>query len=236
MSKKATTRRLGVSGLLAVVAMIVMAVGASAAFGFSEFKFASGGKFPITFHGVGGLATFTSEKGTTVMCKNSLSSGSVETSAKAKLTVTYSGDCLIRNTPLKVSEGACTEPIKTEELQAAPITITGMLSSNRGLLILPATAGGPVAKFTCGSIKVTVTGGVICEDEPNTGKPATTGKVTCAQGTTNGAQLYTSGESLGKTVSGISLTAEATDVFTFTEKDSQATEEAVTYSAAIEQT
>jgi hypothetical protein len=237
MSGKKTTTRLGLIGPLAVVAIIAMAVGASAAFGFSEFKFASGGKFPINFHGVnaiGGLATFTTEKGATIMCKDSLTNGAVESSTAAKFTATYTGDCLLQNTPPKVGEGACTEPIKTEELKAEPITLSN--GNKRGLLIQPAKAGGIVAQFTCGSVKVKVEGGVICEDEPNTGKPATTGKVICSQGSKTGEQEFTSGEALGGTVSGISLTAEATDLFTFTEKDSQATKEEVSYSAAIEQT
>jgi hypothetical protein len=231
MSEKTTTRRLGVLGLLTVVAMIVMAVGASAAFagGLSEFK---GNTTKNTFHGVGGLATFTSEKGTTVMCNTSLSTGEVTSAQSAKLVVTYSGNCKLANAP--IGNGACESPIKTEELKATPIVIAGMLSSNRGLLILPAS-GSEIAKFKCGSVSVKVKGGVICEDEPNTGKPGTKGKVTCAQGTKNGEQLYTSGESVDKTVS-TSLTAEATDIFTLTEKDSQATEEAVTYLESIEQT
>jgi hypothetical protein len=239
MSGKKSTSRLGLAGPLAVVAMIVMAVGASAAFGFSEFKPGTGGKFPIAFHGLGGLATFTSAEGTTITCHHSLTSGEVLSSTLADLKAKYTSDCLIENTPLGVEEGAeCGgSKIETNALDVKPITITGHLSSNRGLLIQPATSGGAIAKFSCGGIAVEVKGGVICEDVPNTGKPSTSGLVTCAQnGTKNGEQLYTSGEVLGTNVSKVSLTAEAKDIFTFTEKDSQATEETVTYAEPIEQT
>lgn len=178
MSYKRTTR-LGLAGLLAVVAMTMAA---STAFGYSEFKVGSGGKFPITFHGLGGLTTFTSEKGTTIMCSHSLTSGTILSSTLVDVKTKYSGDCLIEKTPLKFEEGAeCSSTIETEELNAEPITITGHLSSNRGVLILPGKSGGSIAKFSCGKVAVTVKGALICEDEPNTGKPSTTSHVVCAQ-------------------------------------------------------
>lgn len=231
MYGKTISTKLGLAGLLAVVAMVVMAMSASAAFGFSEFK----STFPNKFHGTGGLATFLGEKGTIVMCNKSLSTGEVTSAELAtKIVITYSGDCLLQKAPIE-NGAACgtSETITTEELKASPATISG--GSNRGLLLLPAR-GTALAKFKCGGASITVKGAILCEDEPNTGKPGLTGKIVCADGSKVGEQKFTSGEVLGSTVSNVSLTAEATDIFTITEKDAQATEETVTYENSIEQT
>lgn len=233
MSDKTTTKRLKLAGLLAIAAMAVMAVASAAAFGFSEYKTAS---FPVSFHGVGGLSTFTTEGGATIMCNKSLSEGKIESSSQAKVLVSYSGNCKLAGAI--AGNGVCKEPIMTQELTADPATIVGLRGSNRGQLFRPATAGGPVANLKCGSkeeVSIKVVGGAICEGSPS-GKLTFTGTVTCSQfGSTNGRQLYKTAEVGGLNVAA-ALTAEATDIFTITEKDDQATEETLTYSALIEQT
>lgn len=225
---------------LALVAMAVMVVGASAAFGASEFK-AKGGGNPagITFTGSGNTATFETETKATVTCEKSKSTGKVLSSKEAEVTITYEGKCKLAGAA--AGNGSCsnvtgTENIKTETLKGKPGTVPNAAGTKRGLLITGNTKG-ELAKFTCqGGVTITVTGAVVCESTP-VKTLSLTGKVICAKGAKAGEQLFTEIEVEGKQETGKFLEAEGKVGFIkFLEKDSQVTTETLTYSAEIEQT
>src|SRR6266850_5279563 len=223
-------KRMHVIGLAAVAALLVTAMGASAAFGFSEWL-AAGGANPngITITGKGGAARFESKGGNVIKCEESASTGTFKGTTEASTVVEYTKNCKISGT----LNGACTEPIKTETLTALPGTIA-TAASGRGLLLLPA-AGTVMAKVTCAGTKITVEGGVVCESEP-VKKLSTTGKVICkeklnAKGEEEkGVQQFTEIEVGGKNEKD-ELIANAIFI---KEKDAQVTTETLTFSKEIE--
>src|SRR6266850_4863350 len=137
-------KRMHVIGLAAVAALLVTAMGASAAFGFSEWL-AAGGANPngITITGKGGAARFESRGGTVIKCDESASTGTFKGTTDASTVVEYKKNCKISG----VLNGACNEPIKTEQLIALPGTIA-TAKNGRGVLLSPA-AGEVMAKLTC---------------------------------------------------------------------------------------
>jgi hypothetical protein len=223
---------IGVLALAAVAAMLVAAVGTSAA-GASEFKTTGA----PTFLGEGlGAATFLSSGLNVVTCEKSHSKGSIENSSLAKVIVTYFGKCeLHAETPLKFTEACPT--ITTKELDIKPISkLNG--GTKTGLLF--AALSGTIATFTCtgsNKVEVKVTGSVLCESTP-IGKLSFTGKVICKKGAKHGEQEFTSGENTQQkhTVTDELMAESTLGIFKTSEKDSQETTEDVTYSAEVEQT
>jgi hypothetical protein len=229
------TRIVGVLALAAAAAMLVAAMGTSAA-GASEFK--SAGGFPVTFLGEGvGRSTFLSENLNLVTCENSHAKGSVENSKLATTTITYLTKCELHSvSPTQFNEACPT--ITTNKLDVVPLSkLNG--GALTGVLVLPFT-GSELASFTCtgsNKVNVKVKGSVICESTPIGPPEVTKGEVICRPGTVHGTQQFSSGTApAGNTVSS-GLIAESTlSIFKITEKDSQTTTEQLTYSKAIEQT
>jgi hypothetical protein len=235
----------GLFGFAAVVALLAIAVAASAA-GASEFK--TNGTFPISALGEGlgldeslsGPSTFLSEGLNAVTCEFSHSKGSVESSSKAKVTITYLGKCelIVEKSTIGKFKEAC-PTITTNELAITPLSKLNGTALLLGLLILPKT-GTELAKFTCSGsnkVEVKVTGGVICESTP-IGVLSKTGSVACREGLLHGAQEFTSGETPSGATVKTSLTAESKlSIFTVTEKDAQSTYEDLEYTnGEVEQT
>jgi len=231
-------------GVLAGMAAMVMSVGASAAFAASEFQTNEGALEGTTITGTGGTATFETEKGATVTCEHSSSTGEINGPFEGHVTVTYSGKCTLAKAI--AGNGACTEPIKTEQLTVQPGTIAagaGVVEpTERGLDF---SASGPLAKFECGSgltkASITVTGSLICESRGKNVGPTSeflkTGEVVCESGPNHGEQLYTSINVDGTNITEDFLTADG-EVFGIktTEKDQQETVEHLTFGKAGRQT
>jgi hypothetical protein len=220
-------RMIGVLGLAAMAAMLVAAMGATSAYAKAEFKAAS---FPVEFLGEGlGLSRLLSENLNLVLCHMSSSTGSVETSLLAKVTITYLTGCELKGT---VNESCPT--ITTNELLIHPLSkLNG--GTKLGLLFLP-KSGTELAKFTCGSVTIKVKRGVICESTPG-GRPVLQGKVICkANPGKHGFQEFTSGTGPLGGVLTTSLEAESTIIFfKGGEPVAQETTEDVTYKIAVEQ-
>jgi hypothetical protein len=224
----------GLFGLAAVAALLAMAVWASAA-GASEFKTSS---FPVSFLGEGlGLSTFKSENDNLVVCHNSHSKGSIESTTLAKATITYLTSCeLTAKTPLSFKEACPT--ITTKELDIKPVSqLNGGTSTG---LLFTAASGTELAKFTCsGSNKVElkIKGSIICESTP-IGSAVTRGQVICKQeGNEEGAQEFTTATYQESTTVVGEPSAESTlGIFKATEQDSQTTAEDIAYAAAVELT
>jgi hypothetical protein len=227
----------GLFGFAAVVALMAIAVAASAA-GASEFK--TNGTFPVSALGEGlGASTFLSEGLNAVTCENSHSKGQVENPQKAKVTITYLGKCelIVEKSAIGKFKEACPN-ITTNELNIVPLAkLNG--GSKLGVLVLPAS-GTELAKFTCtgsNKVEIKVKGGVICETAP-AGIMSKVGGVACMEKGIHGAQEYTSGENPSGATVKTSLTAESKlSIFTVTEKDAQTTFEDVEYTnGEVEQT
>jgi hypothetical protein len=218
-------KRMHVIGLAAMVALLVTAIGASAAFGLSEWL-AAGGASPagIKITGKGGTAVFESTGKNKIECEKSESSGEFKGVFEASALVKYKGNCKISG---KLN-GNCNEPIETESLIALPGTIAAA-GSGRGLLLLPAS-GTVMAKPVCAGITITVEGGVVCETKP-IGKLSTSGEVNCRE-TAAGVQQFKEIEVNDKNEKD-ELIANA--IFT-KENDAQVTVETLTYSSEVEQT
>jgi hypothetical protein len=218
-------KRIHVIGLAAVAALLVTVVGASAAFGFSEWL-AAGGASPkgITFAGKGGKAAFLSAGGNKIECEKSESTGEFKGVLEASALVKCTGNSKISGT----LNGTCVEPIETQALIALPGTITGA-ASGRGVLLLPAV-GAVMAKVTCAGIAITVEGGLVCESEP-VQKLSLSGKVICREASA-GVQQFTEIDVGGALVKD-ELIANA--IFT-KEKCAQEATENLTFSKEVEQT
>lgn len=227
---------LGLVGLAMTIAMLVAVMGASAAFGASEFQTNEGALAGTTITGTGGAATFETEKGATVTCEHSSSTGKINSALEAEVQVTYSGKCELKGA--SAGNGACTNPITTKELLVQPGIIAG--GTERGLDFTAST----LAEFECGSFikaKIKVTGSAICESRGSNVGPSSvylkTGEVVCAKGTKAGEQLYTSINIAGTADEGDFLTAEGESFgIKTTEKDSQTTTESLTYGKSMRQT
>lgn len=230
-SRSKSRGAVGVMGMATVVALLVMATGASAAFGFSEFKT---NKWPVSVTGKGGALTLEAEGGGKVTCEKSSMAGMFTSFTLLKIALTLSGKCEVKDT-LFGEFPTCTEPIKSEELDLSPGEISG--GSKRGLLFKPAS-GEVVAKLECHgqkfTTKATVKGALVCEN-PHPGKLSTTLEIVCADAAP-AEQLYTSINVGGTLLSKQELKAEATDLLKITEKDALATTEVVTFGAEVEQT
>jgi hypothetical protein len=209
-----------------LVAVFAMSVGASAAFGASEFKTE---KFPVTFTGTGGIAKFESTGKEFVECEKSKSKGEVKGALEAKVTVEYSGKCHAEGPKLKAT---CSEPIVTKELKVQPGDEIGKVGAGKepGQLFTP-KEGAVVAEPKC-LVTIKVKGSLVCAS-PTAGKLSTSGETACKE-TAAGAQEFTAikiGTEARKT--GLALVAEAP--FVETEKEAQITTEKLTFSAAVEQ-
>jgi len=217
-------KRMHLIGLVAVAALLVTAVGASSAFGFSEWL-GVGGANPagITIKGAGGKAFFESAGKNKIECEKSESTGEFKGVKEASALVKYKGKCEISG---KLN-GKCNEPIETTELIALPGTIAAA-ASGRGALFLPAS-GAVMAKPVCAGVTITVEGGLVCETEPAK-KLSLNGKVICRE-TAAGVQQFTEIEVGGKNEKD-ELIANA--IFT-KEKDAQVTTETLTYNKEVEQ-
>ncbi|MHB1537608.1 MAG: hypothetical protein ACYCUM_10515 [Solirubrobacteraceae bacterium] len=224
-------------GVLSAVLVVMLSAGVSAAFG-SEFKTA---KFPVTVTGHGTNPHFVSESGNTVTCEESNSEGELKSATEGHVTVTYSGKCELKaTTPVTINEACPT--ITTEDLKVQPgSNLDGPVvgsTTKTGLYFSP-NSGTVMAKFTCGSVAVTVTGSLVCESEP-IGKESTTGTVICKEDGATGEQEFTSAElPNGELVEEGHLTAESTafgGLFKSTERDAQNTTEALEFGAPVEQT
>lgn len=223
--------------LSAAVAMLFMATGASAAFG-SEFQTAGkGNPAGVTFTGKGGAATFETEKGTTVTCEKSASSGKLLNGLEAEVTsIKYTGKCTISIGSAECeSTGAGKGNITTNTLVVQPGTEIG--NKKTRLQDVSAKSGGTLVEFTCGSIKVKVTKSVICENtKPESGVTTT---LVCAKkaGGKDGEQKFVEMERDNKEVVKNFLEAEAEVAgIKLKEKDSQTTSETLEFSEAIQQT
>lgn len=218
-------------GMAAVVAvLLVMVVGASAAFA-SEWKATS---WPISFEGKGGAVTLEAENGNKLTCEASRMGGSFESFTRLKVTLTYSGNCELKSvTPLKIEEGCST--ITTKELAVQPgDKLNG--GTKAGLSFSPAS-GEVVAEFTCsGSDKVkgTVKGGFVCESTP-IGTPVTKSEIICKQ-TSAGKQEFTSIVLAGKLTEETLKAESSLSVFKISEKTALSMTESVTWSTPVEQT
>lgn len=215
----------GLFGLAAVAALLVMAVGASTAFAFPEFK-SSTGKFPVPFKGTGGAAKFESSGKNTVTCEKSKSTGEVKEAISALVTITYEGKCELKG----IVTEACPS-ITTKSLLVMPVID---LPGGKPALLFSAHEGA-VAEFTCtgsNKVKVKVTGSIVCLTEP-TGKFVKEGTVTCKKGAAAGSQEDEESENAAKEKTINFLEAESTlGIFKLKEKDSQETTEKVTYETA----
>lgn len=227
-------KHIRIVGLALVAVFALSAVAASAAFAGSEFL-AEGGASPagITVKGKGGLATFESTGGAKVVCNKSESTGTFKSALEATALVKYSGECKLTSS---LANSSCTEPIETKELKVLPGSKVGT-NATRLEVFLPVT-GETMAEFTCGSVKVKVTGGVICKN--NKFALSLTGEVECKQ-TGAGKQEFT--EALSWNAEGAeadikdSLEAESTlSIFKLLEADAQTTTEELTFSKKVEQT
>jgi hypothetical protein len=211
---------------LTFVALSVMAMSASSAFGFSEFNGpAKANPAGTKITGVGGKAFFESAGGNKVECEKSKSKGEFLSHTEGKVTtLEYEGNCKLSGT---VNSTCPTIPIK--ELKVTP----GHNGTSKVLWFQP-KVGTTLAEFTCGSTKVKVTGSVICLNK----KPALglKSEAECKQ-SAKGKQEFKEGEFLGKTETGKFLEAEATlGFFKLKEEDAQNTTEVLTATAEVEQT
>jgi hypothetical protein len=226
--------RIRIVGLALVATFALSAVVASAAFAGSEFL-AEGGANPagITVKGKGGKAKFESAGGATVTCNKSESTGTFKSPLEARATVKYSGECKLTSS---LANSSCAEPIATKELKILPGSKVGT-NATRLEVFLPVT-GEAMAEFTCGSVKVKVTGGVICKN--NKFALSLTGEVECKEGANLGEQEFNEALSWeGEVQADIkdSLEAESTlGIFKLLEKDAQTTTEELTFSKKVEQT
>lgn len=220
------------SGLvLTAMAILAMTVGASVAFGASEYK--TSGSFPVTFTGKSSKASrFESTGKNYVECEKSSSKGEVKSAKEALATVTYEGKCKVEG----VFKGSCEEPIVTKVLKVEPGDKLGPATggSKVGVLFKPAE-GELLAEPTCEGHKLPVKGQLVCEN-PKPGVSSTSGSVVCKK-TGPGTQEFTEIEVFGTKLTKQELKAEATVLgFKITEKDAQETSEELTYSKAVEQT
>lgn len=167
---KSKRRPVGVGIVAAVVAMLAMSVGASAAFGYSEFKVNK--TFPVAITGEGGQAQLVSGDNV-ITCEHTASNWKLGSPTSITGSITYSGKCELKG---KIS-GSCTEPIQTEELTVQPGTIGG--GSDRGLLFT--SSDGVVAKLTCDHISFKVEGELVCESRGFVGKLAAKGEFVCSE-------------------------------------------------------
>jgi hypothetical protein len=220
-------RGLGVGLIVAVAAMLVMAVGTGAAFGYSEFKTTN---WPDHFKGEGGAATFQAENGGTITCEKSSTAGVWESFTLLKVVVSFSGKCEIKS---PIVNGACAEPLATNELDLEPGEIGG--GSNRGVLFKPARARATeMANGDCGGVAIKITGALVCEDNPNTGKPSTMLKIACADAAP-AQQLYTSIDVKGTVLSKQELSGQSIEGV-FNGQAALATNETLTFEYPVEQT
>src|ERR1041385_155000 len=176
-------KRIHVIGLATMAALLVTAVGASVAFGFSEWL-TTGGANPkgIKITGKGGTAFFEGTGKDRIECEKSESSGEFKSVLQASLLVKYKGKCEISGK----LHGKCNEPIETELLIAEPGTIAAA-GSGRGALFLPAE-GTVMAEPVCAGVTITVQGGLVCETKP-IGELSLSSEVNCRE-TSAGVQQF----------------------------------------------
>jgi hypothetical protein len=216
-----------VGAALAAVTMLVMSVGPSSAFGFSEFKLAAGEKFPVPFVGGGGAAKLESPAGNAVRCEKSKSNGAVVNAGEAKDTIEYSGKCELKGV---IIAGVCKEPITTKELTVEPGEIVG--GTERGWLFTPAK-GAVIVQAECGGLVIPVEGKLVCESRGKfVKKLAFNGEMVCEQAAA-GVQKLTEIEVKAKKLIKQELTANA---LFLKEKLAQTTTEILEFKKEVEQT
>ena len=230
VSRSRSRSAVGSSIATAVAMLLVMAIGASAAFARSEFKFSS---FPDNFEGKGGRVTIEAEHGSTVTCEKSETKGKMTGFTLLEVAVTYSGNC-----ELKSAEFEFTEKCPTITSSVLLVETVDKLNkgTKAGLYYKPKS--GAIAEFTCeGShkVKVKVTGSVICESTP-IAKATTKLEVICKRTAKAGEQEFTEATNSSGKVFTAFLKAEGFPVFGPEEKDALITTEVLTFIAPIEQT
>lgn len=184
-------RPLGVGVMAAVVAMLAMAVVASAAFGSSEFK--TSGAFPVTIKGKGGRVTLEAEHGDSLSCEKSSLAGSITGPKTVTATLTFAGKCELKGTVTATCPTLVTKELNGEPGENLGGPVVGKTTKD-GLLFTATTE--PIAEYTCGSTTYKFVGGFICESRP-IGRMAKTGTLVCQQ-TSAGEQEFTSIEIGGK--------------------------------------
>jgi hypothetical protein len=225
-------KRIRIVGLALVAVFALSAVAASAAFAGSEFLAESSvSPAGITINGKGGKAKF-GFNGFIVVCNKSESIGTFKSTLEATALAKYSGECKFTSS---LANSNCTEPIETKELKVLAGSKVGT-NSTRLEVFLPVT-GETMTEITCGSVKVKVTGGVICKN--NKFALSLTGEVECKQAG-SGEQEFTEALSWeGGTEADIkdSLEGELSiGILTQKGKGVLTTTEELTFSKKVEQT
>lgn len=180
--KRFRRRAVGTGLIVAATAALVMAVGASASYGYSEFQVEGSG---AAISGSGGTATLNSTSGDQVTCEKSSMVGEYEGDMELTTIVTYSG-CHGEGPDVS---GACTNVTGKEEIKTAELTVEPgeKLGGGSGVGVRFTQAKKELAKFKCekttlGS-EVVVTGELVCEN-PNGGLSAPysyTMEIVCAE-------------------------------------------------------
>jgi hypothetical protein len=228
---------------LTLVAMLVMAVGASSAFA-SEFTLEGGGSIAgVTFSGVGTIPPeFETSGGAKVTCEKSESTGKVLNSKEAETVATFTESTGKKECEINgglAGHATCGKSIVTEKLTIEPVEIGGTGSKRGVVLSNKKEEKGVMAKFTCtGTVgNVVVKGRLVCESKgANVGNNTVyenKGEVVCEKGTKAGEQLFTK---ITNSSEVFELKAEAGTIFKLTEKDAQITTEKLMYSANVKQT
>jgi hypothetical protein len=164
---------------LALVALAVIAVGASAAFASPGFE-VEGASFPVKFTGKSTEAGKLISGSEEVVCATSESTGNVTKSAVEGVEITYhncegklfgipGGECQ--------NQGSSTKAIKTNPLKGLPVDVSGYASG----IGLEFSASSDLTDFTCvgtGSTVHKITGKIICESKP-ANVFSTTGTIDC---------------------------------------------------------
>jgi hypothetical protein len=224
-------KRIRIVGLCLVAVFALSAVAASAAFG-AESAFLNSKKegptSSTTSKGKGvGVSFFEGSGGGKVECEKSASEGHFVGELEARVTkLEYSGNCKLTSS---IANESC-PTIKINELKVLPGTEVG--NEKVRLEVFLPVSGSVMTEFTCGSVKVKVTGGVVCQNKnPKLGLKT---EIECKG--SKGVQEFTKAIVNGKEETD-SLEAESSlSIFKLKEKDAQNTTEEVTSSAEVEQT
>jgi hypothetical protein len=194
-------KSLGLAGLVAVAAMLVMMVGAAtaSAAALPEFKSASG-TFPVPFTSESVLplepTLFSSIEGIgqrNVKCKMSKDKGEVSSAKEVKKVLVDYTECFEESAPTKMctTKGSALGLIITKDIMGRTGWITGTSLTKAGIELLP-ESGKVFAEFTCEgeAEEVTVEGCTIGEATP-LGVSSTDGKLLFVANAGNTGQLWT---------------------------------------------
>jgi hypothetical protein len=191
-------KSLGLAGLVAVAAMLVMAVGAAtaSAAALPEFKTKA---FPVTFTSASVLplepTLFSNIEGIgqkNVKCKMSSDKGEISSAKEVKKVLVDYTECFEESAPTKMctTAGHTLGLIITKDIMGRTGWITGTSLTKAGIELLPES--GAFAEFTCEgeAEEVTVEGCTIGEATP-LGVSQTTGNLLFVANAANTGQLWT---------------------------------------------